>query len=93
MLSLLRRNHDISILKGDEKRFTVYINPITMQIYSDFFFNVMDRKIFSKYRSDILPFLGKSQFIQPLSIEPECVIISKQDPHQVGTALADLKCH
>lgn len=35
--SLLRRNHEISILKGDEKRFTVYINPITMQIYSDFF--------------------------------------------------------
>lgn len=60
MPTLLQKNHEISILKGDEKRFTAYINPITMQIYSENFFMSWTERSLGNTEVIPYPFLEKA---------------------------------
>lgn len=77
--SLLRKDHEVGILKGDEKRFTACINPITMQIYSEVSLTSWIERSFENTEVDTLSFLGKvSKFIQPHFTEPDCAIISSR---------------
>lgn len=79
MPSLLRKNHEIGILKGDEKRFAAYINPITMQTDSEIFLTSWIERSFENTEVVPYPYLEKiSKFIQPLYIEPDCAIISNR---------------
>lgn len=64
-------------LKGDDKRFAAYRNPITMQIYSEICLTSWIERSFENTELIPYPFLEKvSKFIQPLFIEPDCAIIN-----------------
>lgn len=66
-------------LKGDDKRFAAYINPITMQIYSEISLTSCIERSFENTEVIPYPFLEKvSKFIQSLFIEPDCAIISNR---------------
>lgn len=63
-------------LKGDDKRFAAYINPITVQIYSEIFLMSWIERSFGN--TEVIPYTFLEEvsiFIGPLFLEPDCAVI------------------